>query len=179
MTTQLSHENPPEVFRLTPYAAAGNEPAFSIRLKTFRVTENVPPLPEPHRHTMANPEEAARIIHAVWQSSFDMDRESVAVFTVNARNQITGFRAWHGTVDHSVIYPREVLETCIRLTASGFILAHNHPSGDTSPSQQDIHLTEQLASAARCLGVRFFDHLVLDLASADSAFSFRRSGLLS
>ena len=164
---------------MTPYASVGKEPAYSIKIKTFRVTENVPALGTPYQYNMANPHEAAVVAHGVWNAAFDLDRESIAVFTCNGRNDLTGFRAWHGTIDFSTVYPREILEACLRLSASGFVVVHNHPSGDTMPSQADINITEHLQTAARCLGLRFLDHLIIDVSNVENVYSFRSNGLLT
>lgn len=102
--------------------------------------------------------------------------EQVHAAYVNARNAVTAAECiQEGTVDQSVVYPRKVLERALFHKASGFILAHNHPSGETNPSPQDRRLTEMLAQAARPLGVRFLDHLVI---GEGEPFSFRKNGLL-
>jgi DNA repair protein RadC len=102
--------------------------------------------------------------------------EQVHAAYVNARNVVTVAECiQEGTVDQSVVYPRKVLERALFHKASGFILAHNHPSGETNPSPQDRRLTEMLLQAARPLGVRFLDHLVI---GEGEPFSFRKNGLL-
>lgn len=66
-----------------------------------------------------------------------------------------------GTVDHTPVYPREVVKRALELSASAIILVHNHPSGDPTPSRADIDMTNQIVKAALPLGVRVHDHLVI------------------
>jgi DNA repair protein RadC len=80
-----------------------------------------------------------------------------------------------GTIDHTPVYPREVVKRALELGASAIILAHNHPSGDPTPSRADIEMTRQISDAARALGIRIHDHLVI---GKNSEASFKSLGLL-
>nr|WP_068302753.1 DNA repair protein RadC [Pararhodobacter sp. CCB-MM2] len=80
-----------------------------------------------------------------------------------------------GTVDHVPLYPREVLRRALELEASALILVHNHPTGDPTPSQQDIALTERIRTGAEALSLTLHDHLVI---GKSTEFSFRAEGLL-
>ncbi len=80
-----------------------------------------------------------------------------------------------GTVDHTPVYPREVVKRALELGASALILVHNHPSGDPTPSSADIAMTRQVRDAAEKLGISVHDHLVI--AKSGHA-SFRALGLL-
>jgi DNA repair protein RadC len=66
-----------------------------------------------------------------------------------------------GTVDHTPVYPREVVKRALELSASSIILVHNHPSGDTTPSKADIEMTKTIAEAAKALGIVVHDHLIV------------------
>jgi DNA repair protein RadC len=66
-----------------------------------------------------------------------------------------------GTVDHTPVYPREIIRRALELNASAIILVHNHPSGDPTPSSADIVMTQNLASLAKPLGVTVHDHLII------------------
>ncbi len=102
--------------------------------------------------------------------------EEVHVAFVNAKNAVTATECLQrGTVDQSVVYVRKVIERALAHKASGFILAHNHPSGDPTPSDHDRELTQAVKTAAATVGIRFLDHLII----GDGApFSFKGSGLL-
>jgi DNA repair protein RadC len=80
-----------------------------------------------------------------------------------------------GTVDHTPVYPREVVKRALELSASAIILVHNHPSGDPTPSRADIEMTNQIVKAAQALGLRVHDHLVI---GHRSHASFKGLGLL-
>jgi len=80
-----------------------------------------------------------------------------------------------GTVDHTPVYPREVVKRALELNASALIVVHNHPSGDPTPSQADIAMTREIQRAAATLGVVLHDHLVIGRAGHAS---FKSLGLL-
>jgi DNA repair protein RadC len=73
------------------------------------------------------------------------------------------------------VYPREIIKRCIILNASSIVLVHNHPSGDPSPSQSDITMTEKIVAAAKTVGVTVHDHLII---GKGSEFSFRSAELI-
>jgi DNA repair protein RadC len=66
-----------------------------------------------------------------------------------------------GTVDHTPVYPREIIRRALELNASAIILVHNHPSGDPTPSSADIVMTQNIASLAKPLGISVHDHLII------------------
>jgi DNA repair protein RadC len=80
-----------------------------------------------------------------------------------------------GTVDHTPVYPREVIRRALELSASAIILVHNHPSGDPTPSRADVQMTETIVSVGKPLGIVVHDHLVI---GRDGHASFRSLGLL-
>lgn len=80
-----------------------------------------------------------------------------------------------GTVDHVPVYPREVVKRALELNASALILVHNHPSGDPTPSEEDIDMTRQIDTAAKALGLFVHDHLII---GRERELSFRSEGLL-
>lgn len=80
-----------------------------------------------------------------------------------------------GTVDHVPVYPREVAKRALELNASALILVHNHPSGDPTPSDSDIAMTDQIQAALTALGITLHDHLII---GKSTELSFRAQGLL-
>ena len=80
-----------------------------------------------------------------------------------------------GTVDHTPVYPREVVKRALELGASALILVHNHPSGDPTPSRADIAMTREIAAAAKALRIELHDHLVI---GSGRHASFKALGLL-
>ena len=81
-----------------------------------------------------------------------------------------------GTIDHTPVYPREVVKRALELGAAALILVHNHPSGDPKPSREDIEMTREIKAAAGTLGIAIHDHLVI---GRKGHASFRSLGLLS
>ena len=80
-----------------------------------------------------------------------------------------------GTIDHTPVYPREVVKRALAHNAAALILVHNHPSGDPKPSRDDIEMTKEIAKAAEALGIAIHDHLVI---GRKGHASFRSLGLL-
>jgi len=102
--------------------------------------------------------------------------EHVHVLYLDTRNRLIADEAQgRGTVNHTPVYPREVVKRALELQATALILAHNHPSGDPTPSRQDIEMTGEIKSAAAVFGIVLHDHLVL---GHGRHVSFRREGLL-
>ena len=84
-------------------------------------------------------------------------------------------RQQRGTIDHTPVYPREVVKRALELNASALILVHNHPSGDPTPSKADISVTQDIKKAAVPLGLVLHDHIVI---GGNLHVSFRDLGLL-
>ena len=80
-----------------------------------------------------------------------------------------------GTIDHVPVYPREIMKRALEINASALILVHNHPSGDPTPSQSDISMTNQIQDAASALGITLHDHLII---GKSQELSFRSEQLL-
>jgi DNA repair protein RadC len=94
-----------------------------------------------------------------------MSRKAVEEFRIlflDRKNRLIADEAQQrGTVDHTPVYPREVVKRALELSASAVILVHNHPSGDTTPSRADIDMTRAVADAAKPLGIAVHDHLIV------------------
>jgi DNA repair protein RadC len=102
--------------------------------------------------------------------------EEVRVLFLDRKNRLIGDeRQGRGTVDHTPLYPREVVKRALELGASALIVVHNHPSGDPTPSQADIAMTKRLAEASAALGLALHDHLIV---ARGGHTSFRAAGLL-
>lgn len=90
------------------------------------------------------------------------DREQVRVLFLDKRNQLITDEVLHtGTVDHAPVYPREVVKRALELSATAIILAHNHPSGDPTPSRADIDMTRKIIDVAKPLGIEVHDHIIV------------------
>ncbi len=88
--------------------------------------------------------------------------EYFVAFHLDVRNRVIGFaEVSHGTLSSSLVHPREVFKAAILSNSHAIIVAHNHPSGSTSPSDEDITTTRQLVSAGRIMGINLIDHLIV------------------
>jgi DNA repair protein RadC len=81
-----------------------------------------------------------------------------------------------GTVDHTPVYPREILKRALELSASAIILLHNHPSGDPTPSKADIDMTRKVIEAASAVNITVHDHIIV---SETGTYSFKSYGLIA
>lgn len=105
-----------------------------------------------------------------------LPHEAFMVLFLNVQNEVLGSEVINeGTVDQVAVYPRRILEAALQRHAGALILAHNHPSGYTEPSDEDKRLTETLRTTARALDIRVLDHLVV---GRGGYFSFAERGLL-
>lgn len=103
-------------------------------------------------------------------------REQFRVVFLDKKNQLIADEVMNrGTVDHAPVYPREVVRRALELSASSLILAHNHPSGDPTPSGADVDMTKQIVEAARPLRITVHDHIVV---GRDGVASFKALGLM-
>jgi DNA repair protein RadC len=90
------------------------------------------------------------------------DKEQFRILFLDKRNQlITDEVQQTGTVDHTPVYPREVIKRALELSATAIILVHNHPSGDPTPSQADIQMTKAIIDIAAPLGIAVHDHIIV------------------
>ena len=90
------------------------------------------------------------------------DKEQFRILFLDKRNQLIADEVQQtGTVDHTPVYPREVVKRALELSATAIILVHNHPSGDPTPSNADIQMTKQIAGIAGSLGIAVHDHIVV------------------
>jgi DNA repair protein RadC len=90
------------------------------------------------------------------------DREQFRLLFLDKRNQLIADELQQtGTVDHTPVYPREVVKRALELSATALILVHNHPSGDPTPSRADIQMTQAIIEVARPLGISVHDHIIV------------------
>ena len=111
-----------------------------------------------------------RHVLSSWSSVLDYCRTAMAfeskehfriLFLDKGNHLIADEQQQTGTVDHTPVYPREVVKRALELSATAVILVHNHPSGDPSPSRADIEMTRAIAEVARPLGIAVHDHLIV------------------
>ena len=90
------------------------------------------------------------------------DKEQFRLLFLDKRNQLIADEVQQiGTIDHTPVYPREVIKRALELSATALILVHNHPSGDPTPSQADIQMTKAIIGIATPLGIAVHDHIIV------------------
>jgi DNA repair protein RadC len=104
------------------------------------------------------------------------EKEEFRVLFLDRKNHLIADEVQNrGTVDHTPVYPREIIKRALELGASSIILVHNHPSGDPTPSKADIAMTREIVAAAKALSLAVHDHLVI---GRGGHASFKSLGLL-
>lgn len=125
---------------------------------------------------------ANRHVLGSWSAVLDYCRTAMAFETVeqfrviflDKRNTVIADEVQQvGTVDHTPVYPREIVKRALELSASALILVHNHPSGDPTPSQADIRMTKEIISIARPLGIEIHDHVIVGKSGHTSMRAMR------
>ena len=102
------------------------------------------------------------------------DREHLRILFLDKKNRLIRDEVQQtGTVDHTPVYPREVIKRTLELNATALILVHNHPSGDPSPSTADVQMTRQIIDVAKPLGIAVHDHIVIGKAGHASMKALR------
>lgn len=121
-------------------------------------------------HRLARSRVIKREILASWTAVIDYCRTAMAhapreqfrIIFLDKKNQLIADEVQgEGTVDHTPVYPREVIKRALELSASAIILVHNHPSGDPTPSSADIEMTRRIAEIGGQLGVTLHDHIIV------------------
>jgi DNA repair protein RadC len=147
-----------------------------IVLKTFVVRENSEPESQlALRRRVCGSDDAAAVARAIYDS-LDADKEHFVVLALNQKHRLIGYKhVSTGTLTSSLVHPREVFTVALELRAAALIFVHNHPSGDSFPSQEDLEITRRLKSCGEILGFRILDHIIL---GRSQIYSFSDRGAL-
>ena len=109
--------------------------------------------------TISSPKDAYEMIKEQLEG---LDREQFIIACLNTKNEPTNITVVSvGSLNKAIVHPREVFKTAILSNAASIMAFHNHPSGETTPSQQDIQLTNRLVGAGELLGIKLLDHLII------------------
>jgi len=120
-----------------------------------------------------NPAEVANIYQPLLGNS--RQERFFVVLLDTAMQRIMDFEITRGTLDSSLVHPREVFNPAIRYLAKGIIVLHNHPSGQCKPSDADVKITKQLIESGKILGIDVYDHIII---TSDSFYSFKENGII-
>ena len=124
-----------------------------------------------------SPEKASTYFHSVMDEIYD--KEAFVVAFLNTKNRVIDHEVVSvGTINSSIVHPREVFRNAIINKANAVILCHNHPSGDLTPSTEDINITRRLKETGNLLGIKVLDHLIINGINQNEVFSFQAKGVL-
>ena len=131
---------------------------------------------------MERPMDEPQLVHEFLGAEMMREsREVLHIIVLNTRMKVVhDERLTHGTINESIAHPRDILRCAVLHNAHAFILAHNHPSGDPTPSEADRQLTRRVGDAAELLRIHFSDHIIIGAPrpGAQPWFSFRAAGML-
>lgn len=123
------------------------------------------------KRRITSPEDAYNLVKSFL---VDVDREYFLVICLDTKNQPTAINICHmGSLNASIVHPREVLKPAILSNSASIIVAHNHPSSDPTPSREDIEVTKRLCEASKIIGIDLLDHLVVGV---DRYISLKEKG---
>lgn len=128
-----------------------------VQVVTIKMVKEKSLLYETNRIT--SPSDAYEIAERFLEGA---DREHFVVMCLDTKNRVNALNTVSiGTLNSSQVHPREVFKPAILANSASIILVHNHPSGDPTPSQEDITVTKRLSEAGQILGIQVFDHIIL------------------
>jgi len=128
--------------------------------------------PRQLENTITSPKDSFYFLKENMQN---LNQEKLVCIYLNAKSEvITDKVLTMGTLNQTIIHPREVLKWALKHNAYGFIISHNHPSGNPNPSRADIEMTKKIAEAAKTIGIVFVDHIIV---GKNQYFSFVENGL--
>jgi len=161
----LDFENLSKIKGIGPGKACLLLAAFELTKRALEVEDNNLP-------TIISAKDAV----AQLQELRTVKKEHFVVLYLNARNQLIHKETVSiGTLNASLIHPREVFKPAIDYLAASIIIAHNHPSGDVDPSEEDIEITRRIKEAGKIMGIEIADHIIV---TKESFLSFQERGLV-
>jgi len=159
------------VHELTQINGIGEAKACKI-LAAVELGRRIGRVRNPGRPMISSPADVERLLRG---RIANLDRENFVVVLLNTKNEVIETSTVSvGTLDASLVHPREVFKPAVRASAASVILAHNHPSGKVEPSQEDREVTSRLGEAADILGIGMLDHVIV----GDGYFSMKEHGML-
>ena len=116
------------------------------------------------------------VVQVVKPMIADPNKEFFMALYLNTKNGVLKQEVISiGSLNANIVHPREIFKTACMISASSIIVAHNHPSGDPSPSREDIEITKKLSEAGKMMGIELLDHVIIGY---DRYYGFKESGLI-
>ncbi|GAA0334016.1 DNA repair protein RadC [Bacillus carboniphilus] len=143
---------------LTSIKGIGTAKAIQL-LATFELARRVASLKDTDRYTIRSPEDGANYVMSEMRF---LSQEHFVCIYLNTKNQVLHKQTiFIGSLNASIVHPREVFKEAFRRSAASIICFHNHPSGDPAPSREDIEVTKRLAECGKIIGIEVLDHLII------------------
>ncbi|MBO8137256.1 MAG: DNA repair protein RadC [Desulfotomaculum sp.] len=138
----------------------GVGPVKAVQIKAaLELSKRLALSPAAKRATIQSPDDAAAL---VMENMRYLDREHFCILLLNTKNQVLAVETISvGTLNSSLVHPRELFKVAVKRSAAALILLHNHPSGDPTPSREDINITKRIIESGKILGISVLDHLVI------------------
>lgn len=128
----------------------------------------------PRYNSLGNPEDIAEMMNDIFHANKQTE-EVCHIICLNQKMKVQGiFEVSRGTVNSSCLNPREIFMKALLCGAVGIIVTHNHPSGDVSPSTEDINVTKRIKQAGEIIGIGLLDHIII----GESYYSFLSNNML-
>lgn len=141
---------------------------YAIRELSKRIYE----IPNDKPYKISSPSDAYNLMYQCMKFE---QVEHFKILILDIKNNVRSIESIStGSLNSSIVHPREVFKPAIKKSAGSIILVHNHPSGETEPSNEDIALTNRLDEAGKILGIKVLDHIII----GDTYYSFKEEGLI-
>ncbi len=141
----------------------------------YNITTSIPMVKEAQNIPCSSPSD----VFNMCKDMQNMAQESFQIITLNAKNKVIDrHMITLGLVNSSLVHPREVFHRCISDCATSFVMVHNHPSGDHSPSMEDLKITKQMIEAGKVLDIQPIDHVIIGRGNTPFV-SMRENGLVN
>jgi DNA repair protein RadC len=152
---QLSRASPTKLQEIRGVGAAKAAEMAAM----FELARRLETFTEEERPRISSPEAAYRFLYPKLR---EQKKESFIALHLDTKNQLLREETVSvGSLNANIVHPREVFKTAIQESAAAIIVAHNHPSGDPSPSQNDIDITRKLVETGRVMGIELYDHIIV------------------
>ncbi len=162
----------------TLFGAHDNQSNRSKFISIFRITLVKDRRVAFEQCQLINSQQSQPLIKKLIESQGQPDREQFCVIMLNSKNEIIGLNIVStGDLTSAQVHPREVLKPAILSNSAAMILCHNHPSGDLSPSPEDIAITSRIVQASKIMGIEVHEHLIISMHD-DRYFNFADHGIM-
>ena len=148
-----------------------NQPAKRVNIVSLKLVKESSLLYK--ERSIRSPEDGYKLMK---HFLVDLDREAFIVISLDTKNQPVSINICHvGSLNASIVHPREVMKSAILSNAASIMVGHNHPSGHSSPSREDIDVTKRLVEAGKIVGIDLLDHIIV---GDDNYVSLKEKGYI-